>query len=62
MRSQPSKPNTPSQALLSVVISKHPALSGAADPNRPLPLSEKALEALIAFLGCCRCVLCGALY
>jgi hypothetical protein len=42
------------QALLAVAVSKHPGLSGAADPNRPLPMNDRALEALVAFLGCCR--------
>jgi hypothetical protein len=37
------------------VASKHPALVGAADPNRPLPLPDRALEALIVYIGCCRC-------
>ncbi|KIZ04640.1 proteasome component ECM29 [Monoraphidium neglectum] len=42
------------KALLAVAVSKHPGLSGAADPNRPLPMNDRALEALVAFLGCCR--------
>lgn len=39
---------------MSFVISKHPTLAAPADPTRPLPLADKALEALIAFVGCCR--------
>ena len=42
------------RALLAFVASRHPALAAPADPNRSLPLEGRALEALVAYLGCCR--------